>query len=100
MQIHVTEITLENTLLLDAVQKGKARFVSDCASYIQVCGLQPLARLRVGTWMLVVLCSFNARAYSCSMHVTHMHALLKMLHRRPTHSIRQSLKRSRIPLLF
>ena len=36
-QIHVTEITLENTLLLDAVQKGKARFVSDCASYIQSC---------------------------------------------------------------
>lgn len=36
-QIHVTEIQLENTLLLDAVQKGKARFVSDCASYIQSC---------------------------------------------------------------
>jgi len=36
-QIHVTEISLENTLLLDAVQKGKARFVSDCASYIQSC---------------------------------------------------------------
>jgi hypothetical protein len=36
-QIHVTEIALENTLLLDAVQKGKARFVSDCASYIQSC---------------------------------------------------------------
>lgn len=35
--IHVAEITLENTLLLDAVQKGKARFVSDCASYIQSC---------------------------------------------------------------
>lgn len=35
-QIHVTEIVLENTLLLDAVQKGKARFVSDCASFIQV----------------------------------------------------------------
>jgi hypothetical protein len=36
-QIHVAEIQLENTLLLDAVQKGKARFVSDCASYIQSC---------------------------------------------------------------
>ncbi len=36
-QIHVTEIPLDNTLLLDAVQKGKARFVSDCASYIQSC---------------------------------------------------------------
>jgi hypothetical protein len=36
-QIHVTEIAMENTLLLDAVQKGKARFVSDCASYIQSC---------------------------------------------------------------
>mmetsp|Transcript_11081 Transcript_11081/g.19260 ORF Transcript_11081/g.19260 Transcript_11081/m.19260 type:complete len:904 (+) Transcript_11081:107-2818(+) len=36
-QIHVTEIGLDNTLLLDAVQKGKARFVSDCASYIQSC---------------------------------------------------------------
>jgi hypothetical protein len=36
-QIHVTEIQLQNTLLLDAVQKGKARFVSDCASYIQSC---------------------------------------------------------------
>lgn len=35
--IHVAEIALENTLLLDAVQKGKARFVSDCASYIQSC---------------------------------------------------------------
>jgi len=36
-EINVTEIPLENTLLLDAVQKGKARFVSDCASYIQSC---------------------------------------------------------------
>eukprot|EP00798_Chlamydomonas_sp_ICE-L_P026077 gene26077-11781_t len=36
-QIHATEIVLENTLLQDAVQKGKARFVSDCASYIQSC---------------------------------------------------------------
>eukprot|EP00201_Polytomella_parva_P010422 CAMPEP_0175058822 /NCGR_PEP_ID=MMETSP0052_2-20121109/12069_1 /TAXON_ID=51329 ORGANISM="Polytomella parva, Strain SAG 63-3" /NCGR_SAMPLE_ID=MMETSP0052_2 /ASSEMBLY_ACC=CAM_ASM_000194 /LENGTH=934 /DNA_ID=CAMNT_0016324261 /DNA_START=67 /DNA_END=2867 /DNA_ORIENTATION=- len=36
-QLHVTEVSLENTLLLDAVQKGKARFVSDCASYIQSC---------------------------------------------------------------
>lgn len=36
-QIQVTEIALENTLLLDAVHKGKARFVSDCASYIQGC---------------------------------------------------------------
>ncbi len=36
-QINVTEISVENTLLLDAVQKGKARFVSDCASYIQSC---------------------------------------------------------------
>lgn len=33
----MTEIQLENTLLSDAVQKGKARFVSDCASYIQSC---------------------------------------------------------------
>lgn len=36
-EIYVTEIGLDNTLLLDAVQKGKARFVSDCASYIQSC---------------------------------------------------------------
>ncbi|MEW5311275.1 MAG: hypothetical protein WDW38_003003 [Sanguina aurantia] len=35
--LRVTEIQLENTLLSDAVQKGKARFVSDCASYIQSC---------------------------------------------------------------
>jgi len=35
--IAVTEISLENTLLLDAVAKGKARFVSDCASYLQSC---------------------------------------------------------------
>mmetsp|Transcript_16992 Transcript_16992/g.50930 ORF Transcript_16992/g.50930 Transcript_16992/m.50930 type:complete len:923 (-) Transcript_16992:424-3192(-) len=36
-QILVTELPMENTLLLDAVQKGKARFVSDCTSYIQSC---------------------------------------------------------------
>lgn len=35
--ISITEISLDNTLLLDAVNKGKARFVSDCASYLQVC---------------------------------------------------------------
>lgn len=40
--ITITEIDLDNTLLLDAVNKGKARFVSDCASYLQVC--------RVGRW--------------------------------------------------
>lgn len=34
--ITITEIDLDNTLLLDAVNKGKARFVSDCASYLQV----------------------------------------------------------------
>jgi hypothetical protein len=34
--ITITEISLENTLLLDAINKGKARFVSDCASYLQV----------------------------------------------------------------
>jgi hypothetical protein len=34
--ITITEIGLENTLLLDAINKGKARFVSDCASYLQV----------------------------------------------------------------
>ena len=34
--IAITEIDLDNTLLLDAVNKGKARFVSDCASYLQV----------------------------------------------------------------
>jgi hypothetical protein len=34
--ISITEIGLETTLLLDAVNKGKARFVSDCASYLQV----------------------------------------------------------------
>ena len=34
--ISITEISLENTLLLDAVNKGKARFVSDCANYLQV----------------------------------------------------------------
>lgn len=33
--ITITEIALENTLLLDAINKGKARFVSDCASYLQ-----------------------------------------------------------------
>lgn len=37
--ITITEIGLENTLLLDAINKGKARFVSDCASYLQVCGV-------------------------------------------------------------
>jgi hypothetical protein len=36
--ITITEIGLENTLLLDAINKGKARFVSDCASYLQVRG--------------------------------------------------------------
>lgn len=38
--ITITEIGLENTLLLDAINKGKARFVSDCASYLQAsaCG--------------------------------------------------------------
>jgi hypothetical protein len=36
--ITITEIDLDNTLLLDAVNKGKARFVSDCASYLQVRG--------------------------------------------------------------
>jgi hypothetical protein len=39
--ITITEISLENTLLLDAINKGKARFVSDCASYLQV---------RAGVW--------------------------------------------------
>lgn len=34
--ITITEIGLDNTLLLDAINKGKARFVSDCASYLQV----------------------------------------------------------------
>lgn len=34
--ITITEINLDNTLLLDAINKGKARFVSDCASYLQV----------------------------------------------------------------
>lgn len=37
VDLHITEIALENTLLLDAVTKGKARFVSDCASYLQSC---------------------------------------------------------------
>jgi len=41
--ITITEIDLDNTLLLDAVNKGKARFVSDCASYLQVGGW-------VGVW--------------------------------------------------
>lgn len=36
--ITITEIALENTLLLDAINKGKARFVSDCASYLQASG--------------------------------------------------------------
>jgi hypothetical protein len=34
--ITITEIGTDNTLLLDAINKGKARFVSDCASYLQV----------------------------------------------------------------
>lgn len=34
--IPVTEMELDNTLLLDSVKKSKARFVSDCASYLQV----------------------------------------------------------------
>jgi hypothetical protein len=33
----VTEIPLKDTLLLDSVIKGKARFVSDCALYLQSC---------------------------------------------------------------
>lgn len=38
--ITITEIALENTLLLDAINKGKARFVSDCASYLQASTIQ------------------------------------------------------------
>lgn len=44
--ITVTEIGLENTLLLDAINKGKARFVSDCASYLQVCAAGCVGWLR------------------------------------------------------
>ncbi len=35
-----TEVPLDNTLLADAAQRSKARFVSDCASYLQVCWIQ------------------------------------------------------------
>jgi hypothetical protein len=31
-----TEVPLDSTLLADATQRAKARFVSDCASYLQV----------------------------------------------------------------
>lgn len=49
--ITITEIGLENTLLLDAINKGKARFVSDCASYLQVGNTCRLTYL-----LCVVLC--------------------------------------------
>lgn len=35
--VHITELPLANTLLLDAVTKGRARFVSDCTSYLHSC---------------------------------------------------------------
>lgn len=34
--VTITSLGLENTLLFDAIIKGKARFVSDCATYLQV----------------------------------------------------------------
>ena len=36
----ITQITLANTLLSDAVESLRARFISDCAKYLQVrmCG--------------------------------------------------------------
>jgi hypothetical protein len=46
--ITITEIGLENTLLLDAINKGKARFVSDCASYLQVRVRCPCLRMTAG----------------------------------------------------
>jgi hypothetical protein len=49
--ITITEIDLDNTLLLDAVNKGKARFVSDCASYLQV------RAAAVHCWRLLLLYS-------------------------------------------
>jgi hypothetical protein len=36
----IVEIPLQNTLIHDAMRVGKARFVSDCASYLQ-CSLKP-----------------------------------------------------------
>ncbi|KAG1660577.1 hypothetical protein FOA52_005113 [Chlamydomonas sp. UWO 241] len=45
--VHVTEIRMDNTLLQDAVQKGKARFVPDCASYIQTC-MTPATDIFIG----------------------------------------------------
>jgi hypothetical protein len=32
----ITQITLANTLLSDAVESLRARFISDCAKYLQV----------------------------------------------------------------
>jgi hypothetical protein len=60
--ITITEIGLENTLLLDAINKGKARFVSDCASYLQVrepvCGDSVAgAGLLLGELNLASMCS-------------------------------------------
>jgi hypothetical protein len=56
--ITITEISLENTLLLDAINKGKARFVSDCASYLQV---------RRSAWRAPVypVCMTCGRCFGC-----------------------------------
>uniref|UniRef100_A0A383W413 GAF domain-containing protein n=1 Tax=Tetradesmus obliquus TaxID=3088 RepID=A0A383W413_TETOB len=50
--ITITEISLENTLLLDAINKGKARFVSDCASYLQSC-MKPATDIFISSQQMV-----------------------------------------------
>eukprot|EP00878_Enallax_costatus_P007727 GHUV01008088.1.p1 GENE.GHUV01008088.1~~GHUV01008088.1.p1 ORF type:complete len:865 (+),score=285.58 GHUV01008088.1:142-2736(+) len=50
--ITITEIALETTLLLDAINKGKARFVSDCASYLQSC-MKPATDIFISSQQMV-----------------------------------------------